>query len=136
MIVNVLEPWQNQRIFPFTIKVSFGTMNLIFLPSHPHSLNHSLTPFSISFIIQNGIVAIASTDLAMAQFLASLVSMTSSYNPNTYVIFAIYVCILLLHGVVNSMTVRLNGLFNNVSGNYHQFYFLVRRPNVNHIYAI
>ncbi|KAG9065889.1 hypothetical protein KI688_002186 [Linnemannia hyalina] len=60
-------------------------------------------------------VAIASTDLAMAQFLASLISMTSSYIPNTYVIFAIYVCILLLHGVVNSMTVRLNGLFNNVS---------------------
>jgi hypothetical protein len=53
----------------------------------------------------------------MAQFLASLVSMTSSYNPNTYVIFAIYVCILLLHGVVNSMAVRLNGLFNNMSGN-------------------
>lgn len=68
--------------------------------------------------IFNGIVAIASTDLAMAQFLASLISMTSSYNPNTYVIFAIYVCILLLHGVVNSMAVRLNGLFNNVSGNF------------------
>ncbi|KAG0290018.1 hypothetical protein BGZ97_006294 [Linnemannia gamsii] len=64
-------------------------------------------------------IAIASTDLAMAQFLASLVSMTSSYNPNTYVIFAIYVCILLLHGVVNSMAVRLNGLFNNMSVWWH-----------------
>ncbi|KAF9275787.1 hypothetical protein BGZ88_002128 [Linnemannia elongata] len=67
------------------------------------------------------VLAIASTDLAMAQFLASLVSMTSSYKPNTYVIFAIYVCILLLHGVVNSMTVRLNGLFNNVSVWWHVF---------------
>ncbi|KAF9088214.1 hypothetical protein BGX23_007554 [Mortierella sp. AD031] len=67
------------------------------------------------------VLAIASTDLAMAQFLASLVSMSSSYNPNTYVIFAIYVCILLLHGVVNSMTVRLNGLFNNMSVWWHVF---------------
>lgn len=52
----------------------------------------------------------------MAQFLASLISMNTSYVPNTYVIFAIYVAILLLHGVVNSMAVRLNGLFNNISG--------------------
>ncbi|KAK3842105.1 MAG: APC amino acid permease [Linnemannia gamsii] len=66
-------------------------------------------------------VAIASTDLAMAQFLASMVSMCTSYSPNTYVIFAIYVCILLLHGVVNSMTVRLNGLFNNMSVWWHVF---------------
>lgn len=52
----------------------------------------------------------------MAQFLASLISMNTSYEPNTYVIFAIYVAILLLHGLVNSMAVRLNGLFNNISG--------------------
>ncbi|KAF9578897.1 hypothetical protein BGW38_005086 [Lunasporangiospora selenospora] len=64
-------------------------------------------------------VAIASTDLAMAQFLGSLVSMTTSYNPNEYVIFAIYVGILILHGVVNSMAVRLNGLFNNMSVWWH-----------------
>ncbi|KAG0020481.1 hypothetical protein BGZ82_011584 [Podila clonocystis] len=64
-------------------------------------------------------VAIASTDLAMAQFLASLISMNSSYEPNTYVIFAIYVAILLLHGFVNSMAVRLNGLFNNISVWWH-----------------
>ncbi|KAG0361540.1 hypothetical protein BGX24_005324, partial [Mortierella sp. AD032] len=57
----------------------------------------------------------------MAQFLASMVSMCTSYSPNTYVIFAIYVCILLLHGVVNSMTVRLNGLFNNMSVWWHVF---------------
>ncbi|KAG0052153.1 hypothetical protein BGZ83_002926 [Gryganskiella cystojenkinii] len=57
----------------------------------------------------------------MAQFLGSLISMSTHYNPNTYVIFAIYVCILLLHGVVNSMTVRLNGLFNNMSVWWHVF---------------
>ncbi|KAF9377602.1 hypothetical protein CPC16_011751, partial [Podila verticillata] len=67
------------------------------------------------------LVAIASTDLAMAQFLASLISMNSSYVPNTYVIFAIYVAILLLHGIVNSMAVRLNGLFNNISVWWHVF---------------
>ncbi|KAF9924681.1 hypothetical protein FBU30_005400 [Linnemannia zychae] len=65
------------------------------------------------------VLAIASTDLAMAQFLGSLVSMNTSYHPNTYVIFAIYVGILLLHGVVNSMAVRLNGLFNNISVWWH-----------------
>ncbi|KAF9329062.1 hypothetical protein BG006_007850 [Podila minutissima] len=64
-------------------------------------------------------VAIASTDLAMAQFLASLIAMNTSYEPNTYVIFAIYVAILLLHGFVNSMAVRLNGLFNNISVWWH-----------------
>ncbi|KAF9308682.1 hypothetical protein BG003_010749, partial [Podila horticola] len=67
----------------------------------------------------NWLVAIASTDLAMAQFLASLISMNTSYEPNTYVIFAIYVAILLLHGLVNSMAVRLNGLFNNISVWWH-----------------
>ncbi|KAG0080707.1 hypothetical protein BGZ93_004304 [Podila epicladia] len=67
----------------------------------------------------NWLVAIASTDLAMAQFLASLISMNTSYEPNTYVIFAIYVAILFLHGFVNSMAVRLNGLFNNISVWWH-----------------
>lgn len=62
-------------------------------------------------------VAIASTDLAMAQFLASLISMTANYSASTYVIFAIYVGIIFLHGVVNSLAVRLNGVFNIMSGN-------------------
>ncbi|KAF9947183.1 hypothetical protein BGZ70_002834, partial [Mortierella alpina] len=58
------------------------------------------------------VVAIASTDLAMAQFLASLISMTAGYDASTYVIFAIYVGIIILHGIVNSLAVRLNGIFN------------------------
>ncbi|KAF9948816.1 hypothetical protein BGZ65_007798, partial [Modicella reniformis] len=61
-------------------------------------------------------VAIASTDLAMAQFLASLVSMTAEYDADEYVIFAMYVGIIILHGIVNSMAVRLNGIFNILSG--------------------
>ncbi|ORZ12458.1 amino acid transporter [Lobosporangium transversale] len=68
-----------------------------------------------------GLVAIASTDLAMAQFLASMISMTSGYDANTYVIFAIYVGIIILHGIVNSSAVRLNGLFNIVSVWWHVF---------------
>ncbi|KAF9951337.1 hypothetical protein BGZ72_007132 [Mortierella alpina] len=61
------------------------------------------------------VVAIASTDLAMAQFLASLISMTAGYDASTYVIFAIYVGIIILHGIVNSLAVRLNGIFNIMS---------------------
>ncbi|KAG0018169.1 hypothetical protein BGZ81_010352 [Podila clonocystis] len=67
----------------------------------------------------NWLVAIASTDLAMAQFLASLVTMLSGYEPSTYVIFAIYVGIIMLHGMVNSMTVRFNGIFNILSVWWH-----------------
>lgn len=61
-------------------------------------------------------MAIASTDLAMAQFLASLVTMLTDYVPSTYVIFAIYFGIIILHGIVNSLAVRLNGIFNIISG--------------------
>ncbi|KAK3812997.1 MAG: amino acid/metabolite permease [Benniella sp.] len=64
-------------------------------------------------------VAIASTDLSMAQFLASLVSMTVEYDPSKYVIFAIYVGIIILHGFVNSTAVRLNGMFNMLSVWWH-----------------
>ncbi|KAF9194538.1 hypothetical protein BGZ51_009101 [Haplosporangium sp. Z 767] len=64
-------------------------------------------------------VAVASTDLAMAQFLASLISMTAGYNASTYVIFAIYVGIIILHGIVNSLAVRLNGIFNMISVWWH-----------------
>ncbi|CAO3575135.1 unnamed protein product [Mortierella alpina] len=64
-------------------------------------------------------VAIASTDLAMAQFLASLISMTAGYDASTYVIFAIYVGIIILHGIVNSLAVRLNGIFNIMSVWWH-----------------
>ncbi|GJJ69696.1 choline transport protein [Entomortierella parvispora] len=64
-------------------------------------------------------VAIASTDLAMAQFLASLISMTSGYLASTYVIFGIYVGIIFLHGLVNSLAVRLNGVFNILSVWWH-----------------
>ncbi|KAF9325027.1 hypothetical protein BG006_011453 [Podila minutissima] len=67
----------------------------------------------------NWLVAVASTDLAMAQFLASLVAMLSGYEPSKYVIFAIYVGIIMLHGMVNSMTVRLNGIFNIISVWWH-----------------
>lgn len=71
-------------------------------------------------------MAIASTDLAMAQFLASLVTMLSGYEPSTYVIFAIYVGIIILHGMVNSMTVRLNGFFNILSGKSFIFFSIAR----------
>ncbi|KAK5828179.1 amino acid/polyamine transporter I [Linnemannia elongata] len=64
-------------------------------------------------------VAIASTDLAMAQFLASLVTMLTDYVPSTYVIFAIYFGIIILHGIVNSLAVRLNGIFNIISVWWH-----------------
>ncbi|KAF9911777.1 hypothetical protein EC991_002505 [Linnemannia zychae] len=65
------------------------------------------------------VVAIASTDLAMAQFLASLVTMLTEYEPSTYVIFAIYLGIIILHGIVNSLAVRLNGIFNIISVWWH-----------------
>jgi hypothetical protein len=68
-------------------------------------------------------VAIASTDLAMAQFLASLITMLTDYAPSTYVIFAIYLGIIILHGIVNSLAVRLNGIFNIISGNYPTLFF-------------
>ncbi|KAG0303586.1 hypothetical protein BGZ97_001832 [Linnemannia gamsii] len=65
------------------------------------------------------VVAIASTDLAMAQFLASLITMLTDYAPSTYVIFAIYLGIIILHGIVNSLAVRLNGIFNIISVWWH-----------------
>ncbi|KAG0245024.1 hypothetical protein BGX31_008117 [Mortierella sp. GBA43] len=49
-------------------------------------------------------------------FLASMISMVSDYQASTYVIFGIYVGIIILHGFVNSTTVRLNGFFNIASG--------------------
>ncbi|KAG0347930.1 hypothetical protein BGZ54_004764, partial [Gamsiella multidivaricata] len=55
----------------------------------------------------------------MAQFLASMIAMTSGYNANTYVIFAIYVGIIILHGLVNSLAIRLNGFFNILSVWWH-----------------
>ncbi|KAG0047694.1 hypothetical protein BGZ83_007302 [Gryganskiella cystojenkinii] len=64
-------------------------------------------------------VAIASTDLAMAQFLASLISLTADVTLSTAQIFGIYVGIIFLHGVVNSLAVRLNGVFNIMSVWWH-----------------
>ncbi|KAF9993954.1 hypothetical protein BGZ79_001319 [Entomortierella chlamydospora] len=57
----------------------------------------------------------------MAQFLSSLITMTSGYVASTYVIFGIYVGIIILHGMVNSLTVRLNGIFNVISVWWHVF---------------
>ncbi|KAF8980875.1 hypothetical protein BGZ46_003581 [Entomortierella lignicola] len=45
--------------------------------------------------------------------------MTSNYDANTYVIFGIYVGIIILHGMVNSLAVRLNGIFNVISVYWH-----------------
>ncbi|KAH7058500.1 amino acid/polyamine transporter I [Linnemannia elongata] len=52
-------------------------------------------------------------------FLASLVTMLTDYVPSTYVIFAIYFGIIILHGIVNSLAVRLNGIFNIISVWWH-----------------
>ncbi|KAF9426611.1 hypothetical protein BGZ76_002678 [Entomortierella beljakovae] len=67
----------------------------------------------------NWLVAVASTDLSMAQFMASLIAMTTGYSASTYVIFAIYVGIIVIHGFVNSMAIKMNGIFNVVSVWWH-----------------
>ncbi|KAG0277322.1 hypothetical protein BGZ95_006133 [Linnemannia exigua] len=95
-----LAPFQVEQIKPFLI------YNLI-------SSSHFI------LYLKQITVAIASTDLAMAQFLASLVTMLTEYEPSTYVIFAIYLGIIILHGIVNSLAVRLNGMFNIISVWWH-----------------
>ncbi|KAF9157857.1 hypothetical protein DFQ26_008255 [Actinomortierella ambigua] len=82
-------------------------------------LDNNLLLYGSVVSTESSLIAIASTDLAMARFLGSVISMTTSYNPSTYVIFAMYVGILFLHGFINSMAVRLNGTFNSISVWWH-----------------
>ncbi|KAG0206073.1 hypothetical protein BGX28_002432 [Mortierella sp. GBA30] len=95
------------------VKFSLFRVHFLTISGFSSSYNFASLP------IGEQCVAIASTDLAMAQFLASLISMTSGYSASTYVIFVIYVGIIILHGIVNSLAVRLNGIFNIMSVWWH-----------------
>ncbi|ORX57004.1 amino acid transporter [Hesseltinella vesiculosa] len=66
-------------------------------------------------------VAITSTDLGLAQFMSSVISIR---NPDTsftsvYWQYGLFLAIALLHGLINSVSVKYNGFFNQASLCWH-----------------
>ncbi|SAM06451.1 hypothetical protein [Absidia glauca] len=65
-------------------------------------------------------VAITSTDLSLAQFLGSVINMQNpDYTISKYWEFGIFLVIAFIHGVINSVSVRYNGFFNQTSLYWH-----------------
>ncbi|KAI8086079.1 amino acid/polyamine transporter I [Halteromyces radiatus] len=65
-------------------------------------------------------VAITSTDLSLAQFLGSVITMQyPDYNITKYWEFGIFLVIVFIHGIINSASVRYNGFFNQTSLYWH-----------------
>ncbi|CAO3629214.1 unnamed protein product [Cunninghamella blakesleeana] len=65
-------------------------------------------------------VAITSTDLALAQFLGSVINMQyPDYVITKYWEFGIFLVVVFIHGVINSASIKYNGIFNQVSLYWH-----------------
>jgi amino acid transporter len=72
-----------------------------------------------SFLLKK-IVAITSADLGLSQFITSTVQINQpDYNPGIYVEYGIFVVIAVVHGIINSASVKYNGFFNQTSLWWH-----------------
>ncbi|KAI7893712.1 amino acid/polyamine transporter I [Mucor mucedo] len=67
-------------------------------------------------------VAITSADLGLAQFLSSVIALQNpDYEAGIYWQYGIFIVILIVHGIINSMHVKYNGFFNQTSLYWHIF---------------
>ncbi|KAI8376636.1 amino acid/polyamine transporter I [Choanephora cucurbitarum] len=65
-------------------------------------------------------VAIASADLGLAQFMSSVIGIQNpEYNAGIYWQYGIFLAILFIHGLINSMHIKYNGFFNQASLYWH-----------------
>ncbi|KAI8641143.1 amino acid permease-domain-containing protein [Parasitella parasitica] len=67
-----------------------------------------------------GLVAITSADLGLSQFIASIINISDANNsPSIYWQYGIFVVIAVVHGIINSASVKYNGFFNQTSLYWH-----------------
>ncbi|KAG0186285.1 hypothetical protein DFQ28_008068 [Apophysomyces sp. BC1034] len=67
-------------------------------------------------------VAITSADLGLAQFLSSVIGIRDpDYNAGIYWQYGIFLVIAVIHGLINSISVKYNGFFNQTSLYWHLF---------------
>ncbi|KAI8884439.1 amino acid transporter [Backusella circina FSU 941] len=65
-------------------------------------------------------VAITSADLGLAQFLSSVIGINSpEYDAGIYWQYGIFLVIVFIHGLINSISVKYNGFFNQASLYWH-----------------
>lgn len=65
-------------------------------------------------------VAITSADLGLAQFMSSIIGIRDpSYNASIYWQYGIFLVIVVIHGIINSMHIKYNGFFNQTSLFWH-----------------
>ncbi|KAI8336017.1 amino acid/polyamine transporter I [Blakeslea trispora] len=65
-------------------------------------------------------VAIASADLGLAQFMSSVIGIRNpDYDAGIYWQYGIFLVILFIHGLINSMHIKYNGFFNQASLYWH-----------------
>lgn len=76
-----------------------------------------ITPFDLRLSLSVGISA---ADLGMAQFLVSAISVTRPDFQSTPAIdYAVFIAILIVHGLMNSLPIRYTGMINNLSVWWH-----------------
>lgn len=65
-------------------------------------------------------MAITSADLGLAQFIASIVNISDASNsPSIYWQYGLFIVIAVVHGLINSISVKYNGFFNQTSLYWH-----------------
>ncbi|KAI9338414.1 amino acid permease-domain-containing protein [Pilaira anomala] len=66
------------------------------------------------------VIAITSADLGLSQFIASIINISDeNNNPSIYWQYGIFVVIAVVHGIINSVSVKYNGFFNQTSLYWH-----------------
>ncbi|KAI8378738.1 amino acid permease-domain-containing protein [Choanephora cucurbitarum] len=66
------------------------------------------------------VIAITSTDIGLSQFISSMVKINNPENsPSIYWEYGIFIVIAVVHGLINSISVRYNGFFNQTSLYWH-----------------
>ncbi|KAI8384638.1 amino acid/polyamine transporter I [Radiomyces spectabilis] len=66
------------------------------------------------------VIAITSADLGLAQFLSSVIAIKNpDYDAGIYWQYGLFLVIAFIHGVINSVSVKYNGFFNQASLYWH-----------------
>ncbi|RUS14819.1 amino acid/polyamine transporter I, partial [Endogone sp. FLAS-F59071] len=71
-------------------------------------------------------IAVTSTDLSLAQFMTGCITVVNpNFTATTYIQYAIFLAIVIVHGLINSVGVRASGIINQVSVYWHIFGVLI-----------
>lgn len=125
---GIVYGWPLVTVMALTVAMSMGEVcsayptagGLYYWSAKLAKRNAPLWSWTTGWFNLIGQIAItASVDFALANFIGGFLSLTTDFFPTKYSILFIYGCLLVVHGILNSLGIRLIALLNDISVWWH-----------------